>query len=63
MEDTKRWWTSKTMWVNVVAVIAAITGAFSMDMGLDPDTQIALVGGVMAVINMILRFITTTSVS
>ena len=59
----KRWWASKTMWVNVVAVLAAVTGAFSMDLGLDPETQIALVGGIMAVINMVLRYVTTDSIS
>ena len=60
--ESKPFWASKTLWVNFVAMVAAITGALGIDLGLDPDTQLALVGGVMAVINIVLRFLTTKPV-
>ena len=60
--ESKPFWVSKTLWVNAIAVLAAVFGAFGMDIGLDPEMQIALVGGVMAVVNIILRLVTTTSV-
>ena len=60
--ETKPWFASKTMWVNFVALLAAVLGAFGMDLGLDPDTQVALVGGVMAVVNIVLRFVTKSAV-
>lgn len=63
MEDTKPFWASKTLWVNVVAFVAAVSGAFGLDLGLDAETQTALVGGVMAIANIVLRLATKTSVS
>jgi hypothetical protein len=60
--DTKPFYASKTLWVNVLAMLAAVTGAFGIDIGLDPETQTAVVGGIMAVVNIILRFMTKTAV-
>ena len=62
MEDKKVIWKSKTFWVNVVAVVAALTGTFGIDLGLDPETQVAVVGTIMGIVNIILRFVTTKSV-
>jgi len=56
--ETKPFWQSKTLWANAVGFIAVLTGAFGLDLGLDPETQITIVGAVMAVINIILRFTT-----
>ncbi|MEK9751596.1 MAG: hypothetical protein VW338_00070 [Rhodospirillaceae bacterium] len=61
--DTKPWYASKTLWINLVAGIAAVGGAFGVDLGLDTESQTALVGGVMAVVNIVLRLITKTGVS
>jgi hypothetical protein len=58
MEETKPFWASKTLWVNAVAVIAAITGAFSLDLGLDAETRASLVVGIMGVVNVVLRLVT-----
>jgi len=49
---------SKTFWTNVVAFVAAVSTAFGVDIGLDADSQVAIVGGVMAVVNIVLRVIT-----
>jgi len=59
MEEVKPFWASKTLWVNVIAFMAAISTAFGIDLGLDPENQIAVVGGVMAFVNVVLRFVTT----
>lgn len=61
--DTKPFWASKTLWINFVALVAAITGAFGLDIGLDPEGQTAVVGGVMAFVNIVLRFVTKSGVA
>ncbi len=63
MEDTKPFWASKTIWVNLIMVVATVSTAFGMDFGLDAETQVAMVGAVMGVVNLILRFMTKTAVS
>ena len=60
--ETKPFWTSKTLWVNAIALVAAITGAFGMDLGLDAETQAGIVGAVMSVVNIALRFTTKSAV-
>ena len=55
-------WASKTLWINFLAIVAAVAGAFGLDLGLDPDTQMAAVVGIMGVVNIILRFMTKTPV-
>jgi len=60
--ETKPFWASKTLWVNAIALVAAISGAFGIDLGLDPETQTAIVGAVMSVVNIVLRFVTKSAV-
>lgn len=60
--ETKPFWASKTLWVNAIALVAAVTGAFGMDLGLDPETQTAVVGALMGIVNIVLRFMTKTAV-
>jgi hypothetical protein len=58
----KRWFTSKTLWVNFVAVIAFwINWKFKMAV-IPEDLQGEIVTTAMAVINIILRFVTTQPV-
>ena len=63
MENTKPFWASKTLWVNTISLIAAMTGAYGIDLGLTPDAQTAIVGAAMAVVNIVLRLITKSGVS
>lgn len=56
--QSKPFWTSKTLWVNVVALVASVTGAFGIDVGLTPEAQASIVGGIMAVANIVLRLVT-----
>ncbi len=61
--ETKSVLASKTMWANVIAFIAAISTSFGFELGLDPETQLAIVGGIMAALNIVLRFVTKSAVS
>lgn len=61
--DSKSIFTSKTFWVNVIAGIVAVGTAFGLKLDIDADTQTAIVGGVMAVANIILRFMTKAPVT
>ena len=62
MEEKKKWYSSKTVWANVIAGVATLTGIFGLDLGLDPETQASLVTGILAVVNIVLRFVTTKPV-
>lgn len=62
MRDAKPVWKSKTFWVNVLAAIAAVSGAFGLDLGLTPEAQATLVPVILAVVNIILRGMTTKPV-
>lgn len=57
--DTKPWFTSKTLWANLIAGGVTVATAFGLDLGLDPEAQASLVAGVMVVVNIVLRFVTT----
>jgi hypothetical protein len=60
--DVKPWYLSKTLIVNVLAGIAAVATAFGLDLGLDAEKQTAIVGGILAVANVVLRVVTTQPV-
>ena len=60
--ETKPFWSSKTLWVNAVALAAAALGAFNIDV-LTPEVQAQVVGVVMAVVNIALRFVTNSGIS
>jgi len=53
---------SKTIIFNVLATVAAVTGAFGIDVGLTPEVQAEVVVGVVAVANVVLRLITNTGI-
>lgn len=61
--EGKHWLSSRTLWANVIAGIAAVSTAFGLDLGLTPESQTAIVGGVLAVVNIVLRFMTKAPVT
>lgn len=63
MTDSKPIWASRTFWTNVVGGIALIASAAGLDLGLDAETQTALIGGALATANLILRLVTSKSVT
>lgn len=56
--DSKPHLASKTLWVNGLAGVAAVSTAFGFDIGLDAEAQTAIVGGIMAIVNIVLRLVT-----
>lgn len=54
----KKWWQSKTVWVNVVVLALAIVGVF-LDYKVFDERILAIVA---AVLNVVLRFITTDAI-
>ena len=55
----KKWYESKTLWANIIAGAATIATVFGVDLGLTPETQAELVAGVMVLVNIMLRFVTS----
>lgn len=60
MDDSKAWYASRTIWVNVVALVAS--GLAIAGVELTPDQQGALVTSILAVANIVLRLVTTQPV-
>ena len=58
----KKWYESRTIWANVVALAATMAGMFGLDLGLTPDTQAQIVVGIVAVVNIVLRLVTHTRI-
>ena len=61
--DTTKWFASKTLWVNVIAAVAALAGVFNLDLGLTPEVQATVVTTILALVNVGLRLVTKTPVS
>jgi len=58
----KPWYASKTIWANIVAFAATMSLIFGIDLGLTPEVQAQIVAAVMAVVNVVLRLITSQAV-
>jgi hypothetical protein len=58
-----KFYASKTLWVNVVAAVAALAGVFKIDLGLTPEVQATVVTTILALVNVGLRLVTKTPVS
>jgi hypothetical protein len=54
MEKTKAWWMSKTIWVNLVALV----GSLVISYGFDPAKWAEISTVTLAVINLALRMVT-----
>lgn len=61
--NEKKFYLSKTFWVNIIALVASVTGAFGLDLDLNPETQTAVVTAIMAIVNLVLRFTTKDKVT
>jgi hypothetical protein len=59
----KSWWKSKTVWVNVVAVLAGVMGYIAGHEVIQDNTQIiAMLVAMQGGVNVILRFISGTPI-
>ena len=55
--ESKHWWASKTIWVNLLALVAIILNSL-YGIELEAEAQAAIATGVLAVLNIVLRAIT-----
>ena len=61
MEETKKWYMSKSVWGGIIAVAAAVAGAFGFTIGADEQNILAesavavagVVGAVLAVVGRV----------
>ncbi len=61
--NDKVWYKSKTIWVNGLTVVGLMFGLFGIDVGLDESTKNEIAVGVIAVVNLILRIMTSSGIS
>ena len=56
--EAKKFWESKTFWFNVLTLVVLVASEFGLrDFAPDPNVA-ALATGIVAVINIVLRFMT-----
>ncbi len=64
MTDSKTWWQSRTVWMNVVATLFAVLGTFKLlPTGLDQYTIVTAIMGVVAIANVALRMLTNQAIA
>ena len=59
--EMKHWWASKTIWVNFVAIVGILLNS-QFGIELDTEVQAALATSILAIINIVLRIMTTQPV-
>ena len=55
VEGGKKWWKSKTVWVNIVAIVGAVGAMFGLNIPLDPELCMTVFPVILGVINLVLR--------
>ena len=64
MTDTKSWWQSRTVWVNVVATLFAVLGTFKLlPANIDQDSVVTAIMGAVAIANVVLRLVTKQAIA
>jgi len=64
MTDTKTWWQSRTVWVNVVATLFALLGTFKLlPTNIDQDSVVTAIMGAVAIANVVLRLTTRHAIA
>jgi len=59
--ETKPWYQSKTIWVNLITLLISIIGIVitsATDLGISPEVVVVLTGVIVPVLNLFLRTIT-----
>ena len=60
MPETKPWYMSKTLWVNLLMFVLTLAQSdLLIGMNLDPK----IIASIVAVVNLVLRFLTTTALT
>lgn len=60
--EPKKWYLSKTLWFNILALIVAVASAFGYT-GEVPEAWQAFVPAIVAGVNILLRIVTNQAVS
>jgi len=60
--ETKKWYASKTFWFNILAFVSAVLASFGYS-GEVPDDWALFVAPAVALVNIILRFITNKGIT
>jgi len=64
MTDTKTWWQSRTVWMNVVATLFAVLGTFKLlPANIDQDSVVTAIMGAVAIVNVVLRLATRHAIA
>jgi hypothetical protein len=64
MTDSKYWWQSRTVWVNIVATLFALLGTFKLlPAALDQDSIVTAIMGAIAIANVVLRLATHKAIA
>ena len=64
MTDSKYWWQSRTVWVNIVATVFAVLGVFRLlPAGFDQDSIVTAIMGAVAIVNVALRLATHKAIA
>ena len=62
--DDKLWWQSRTIWLNIVTFALGLSFvAKYVPAGVDPEQVVGGIMGLIAFINIVLRFLTKTTVT
>lgn len=59
----KNWWTSKTVWVNILTVLVGIVGVVQVSAGTLPPAALPYLTMAGGILNVILRFVTSQPVT
>ena len=63
MNNGKKWYQSKTLWFNLLALVVAIASAFGFA-DFQPSGEVQAIAGIaITVINLLLRFVTKQPVA
>lgn len=56
MFDTKNWWQSRTIWLQIVAAVFALLGGFKvLPAGINQEQVVAFIMAIVSVVTIILR--------
>ena len=55
VEEGKNWYESKTVWVNVLAIVGAITATFGLPVHIDPELAMTVYPLLLGAVNIFLR--------
>lgn len=62
-EPMKKFWKSKTFWVNALTAVAGVAAYFQSEVVADNPEVVGGIGAAIGIINVILRFMTKEPVS